>query len=161
MKAKRAKGVVGTLPDNEPSGFYADEAKKRQQQKQERSRARAAVRASTPIPNYKCYPFLFPNFDPATGKGAPCPLPKCTRCRDGVIHPMEHHNCPGFTPMFVEHDDAWKERMEERREHIREAKRNGTFYDENESGDYCEGEDADWVECEDDDCEDDGDPMSE
>ena len=82
-------------------------------------------------------------------------------CRDGVLHPMEHHNCPGFTPMFIEHDGAWKERMEERREHIREAMRNGTFYDENESGDYCEGEDEDWVECEDDDCEDDGDPMWE
>jgi hypothetical protein len=98
MKAKRARGVVGTLPDKEPSGFYADEAKKRQQQKQERSRARAAVRANTPIPNYKCYPFLFPNFDPRTGKGAPSPLPKCTRCRDGVIHPMEHHVCDGFKP---------------------------------------------------------------
>jgi hypothetical protein len=63
--------------------------------------------------------------------------------------------------MFSEHDQAWQDRMGARREAIREAKRNGTFFSEDESGDYCEGEDDDWVECEDDDCEDDGDPMWE
>jgi hypothetical protein len=155
MKAKRARGVVGTLPDKEPSGFYADEAKKRQQQKQERLAVARERRANTPIPNYQCYRFLFPNFDPKTGKGAPRPLPKCRVCREAVLHPMEHHTCEGFKPMFVEHDEAWKERMEARREHIRAAKANGEFYDDCEDEpeyDYCEG---------DEDCEDDGDPMWE
>ena len=41
MKAKRARGVVVTLPDEEPKGFYADEAKKRQRQKQKKAIARA------------------------------------------------------------------------------------------------------------------------
>jgi hypothetical protein len=151
----RATGTIVTLPDKEPKGFYADEAKTRQRQKQEKAIARAEARANTPIPNYVCYRFLFPNFDPKTGKGAPRPLPKCRVCRDAVLHPMEHHVCPGFTPLYVEHDQEWRDRMEVRREHIREAIRNGEFY----SDDYDEPE-YDYCE-EDDDCEDDGDPMWE
>jgi len=157
MKAKRARGVVVTLPDEEPKGFYADEAKTRQRQKQEEAIARAEARANTPIPNYVCYRFLFPNFDPKTGKGAPRPLPKCRVCRDAVLHPMEHHVCPGFTPLYVEHDEEWHDRMEARREMIREAKRNGTFYseDEDDLSGYEDEPEEDWCD------EDDGDPMWE
>ncbi len=156
----RPKGTV-LFDDTLNIHPVADDAKKRQRQKQKELRAQREARANRPVPNYITYSFLFPNYDPTTGKGAPSPLPKCKRCREATLHPREHHTCEGFKPMFVEHDEAWRERSEARREMIREAKRNGTFYDENESGDYCEGEDDDWVGCEDDDCEDDGDPMWE
>jgi hypothetical protein len=59
--------------------------------------------------------------------------------------------------MFVEHDEVWRERMEARREMIREAKANGQFYDECEddlSG-YEDEPEEDWCD------EDDGDPMWE
>jgi hypothetical protein len=74
---------------------------------------------------------------------------------------MEHHNCPGYVKKYEDWTEDRHQRWLEHCEAIRQAKRNGTFYDENESGDYCEGEDNDWVECEDDQWEDDGDPMWE
>jgi hypothetical protein len=146
----RTKGAV-LFDDTLVSNPVVDEAKKRQRQKQEESRFRAAERRERPVPNYICYAAAFPNFDPVTHTGAPCPLPKCRVCRDGVLHPMEHHNCPGFTPMFVEHDDAWKERMEARRE----AKRNGTFFSDDEDEPEEDEPEEDWCD------EDDGDPMWE
>jgi hypothetical protein len=165
----RPKGV---MTYHSPKNPVAEEAKRRQRQKQERLAADRERRANKPVPNYIAYSFLFPNFDPRTGKGAPSPLPKCTRCRDGVIHPMEHHVCDGFKPRFEDADkirerweagaDERRERAEARREHIREAKANGQFYDDCEDdncdadydeGDYCEGDDDGW------ECEHDGDPM--
>jgi hypothetical protein len=159
----RAKGTIVTLPDKEPTGFYADEAKKIQKQRQER-KIIADAKPPRPVPNYICYSFVFPNYDPKTGKGAPRPLPKCKPC-GGVIHPQEHHVCPGFQPMFPTTDpEERRAKWEEQREMIREAKRNGLFFDECsedepeedwDEGDYCEGDDDGW------ECEDDGDPMWE
>ena len=158
----RAKGTIVTLPDKEPSGFLVDEAKRLQQQRQERKIVSGAKPPSPP-PNWKCYPMIFvvgKNIDEhGNWKGGR--LPRCRKCQ-GNLPPREHHVCPGFQPMFPTTDpEECSANWEARREMIREAKRNGTFYDENESGDYCEGEDDDWVECEDDDCEDDGDPIWE
>ncbi len=158
----RAKGTIVTLPDKEPTGFYADEAKRLQQQRQERKIVSGAKPPSPP-PNWKCYHMIFvvgKNIDEhGNWKGGR--LPRCRKCQ-GNLPPREHHVCPGFQPMFPTTDPEERgAKWEARREAIREAKRNGTFYDENESGDYCEGENDDWVECEDDDCDDDGDPMWE
>ncbi len=146
-----------------------EDAKRRQDQKQRQLQEQRAARAERPVPNYICYSFLFPNYDPKTGKGAPRPLPKCKVCREAVLHPMEHHVCEGFKPMYVERTpeerqeleeqrrERQRERWEEQREMIREAKRNGLFYDEGNEDepeeDYCEGDDDGW------ECEDDGDSM--
>jgi hypothetical protein len=70
----RAKGLVVTLPDKEPKGLLADEAKKIQKQRQER-RIITAAYPRPPVPNYKCHPFLFPSYDPKTGKDAPAACP--------------------------------------------------------------------------------------
>jgi len=155
----RATGTIVTLPDKEPTGFYADEAKAIQKQRQERSRARAEARANTPIPNYLCYRELFAGFDPKTHRyadGRSRRVPKCRVCECN-LYPMEHHVCEGFKPKFVEHDEAWRERWEARREMIREAKRNGTFFseDEDDLSGYEDEPEEDWCD------EDDGDPMWE
>lgn len=131
----RAKGVVVTLPDKEPKGVLADEAKKIQKQKQER-KIIAGRKPPRPVPNYICYSFLFPDYDPKTGKGCPRPLPKCRVCHDAVLHPMEHHVCEGFKPMFAEHDEEWHERMEQRREMIRESRLEET--DESRNSHCCD-----------------------
>jgi hypothetical protein len=168
----RAKGTV-LFDDTLVSNPVVDEAKKRQRQKQEESRARAAERADRPVPNYVAYSFLFPNYDPKTGKGAPSPLPKCRRCREATLFPTENHVCEGFKPMYVERTpEEWqeleeqrrerqRERWEEQREMIREAKRNGLFFSEADEDepeeDWCEEDppEEDWCD------EDDGDPMWE
>lgn len=117
----RTTGRVLTLPE-EPKGVLADEAKQIQKQRQER-KIISGAKPPRPVPNYICYAFLFPNYDPKTGKGCPRPLPKCRVCRVAVLHPQENHVCRGYKPMFAEHDAEWHERTEARREAIREAKR--------------------------------------
>jgi hypothetical protein len=120
----RATGTIVTLPDKEPMGFYADEAKAIQKQRQERSRARAEARANTPIPNYLSYRELFAGFDPKTQRyadGRSRRVPKCRVCECN-LYPMEHHVCEGFKPKYVEYNEEWHERMEQRREMIREAR---------------------------------------
>jgi hypothetical protein len=74
------------------------------------------------VPNYICYPSAFPNYDPATGKGCPRPLPKCRVCGD-ILFPKDNHVCPGFTPKFVEHDDVWEQKQEAKRKEITESNR--------------------------------------
>ena len=70
---------------------------------------------------------------------------------------MENHKCEGFKPKYPEYTEERHRRWEEQREMIREAKRNGTFYSEDED-DLSGYED----EPEEDSCdEDDGDPMWE
>lgn len=96
-------------------------AKKLLEQKREEAAARREARANAPVPNYICYAWLFPNFDPKTGKGAPSPLPKCKKC-DGIIHPMDNHKCEGFTPKYVERTEETKQRWEAKREEIRESR---------------------------------------
>jgi len=89
--------------------------------KAEKSAARKAERDSRPVPNYICYPAAFPHFDPTTGRGAPSPLPTCHVC-GGRLHPMENHRCDGFTPKYVEKDQDWQDRQEQRREDIEESR---------------------------------------
>jgi len=156
----RRKGTV-LFDDTTVVHPVVEDAKRSQRQKQEEIRFRREARPERPLLNKDRYPNLYAKWLAGKGRGY-TKQAKCPVCRDATLHWDEPaHECEGFKPMFVEHDEAWHERMEARREAIREAKCDGTFYDENESGDYCEGEDDDWVECEDDDCEDDGDPMWE
>jgi len=115
----RPKGVVVYRSPKNP---IAEKAKKEQRQKQERLAMARAARAERPVPNYICYSFLFPDYDPKTGKGCPRPLPKCKVCREAVLHPQEHHVCEGFTPIYKERSEEDHERWEGRREEIREAK---------------------------------------
>lgn len=88
----------------------------------EKTAVRREARGNAPVPNYICYAWLFPNYDPKTGRGAPSPLPKCKKC-EGIIAPKEHHVCSGFQPKFVEHTPERKERWEAKREEIRESRR--------------------------------------
>lgn len=162
----RAIGKV-LFDDTLTKHSVVEDAKRRQQQKQRQLQEQRAARAERPVPNYVAYSFLFPNYDPSTGKGAPSPLPKCKVCRVAVLHPKEHHVCEGYKPQFEDADkvrERWeakreerRERWEQQREMIREAKANGMFYDEGNEDepeeDYCEGDDDGW------ECEDDGDPM--
>jgi hypothetical protein len=109
--------IVYRSPEN--SNVLA--AKKQLEQKREETAARREARANAPVPNYICYSWLFPDFDPKTGKGAPSPLPKCKKC-EGPIFPMEHHVCSGFKPKYVEHTPERRERWEAKREEIRESR---------------------------------------
>jgi hypothetical protein len=105
-----------------PKNPNVDAAKAKLKTEAEEKAARRERYLNAPVPNYICFAWLFPNFDPKTGKGAPKPLPKCHKC-EGTIFPMEHHDCPGFTPKYVEHTPEWKEKQEARREEIRESRR--------------------------------------
>jgi len=154
----RAKGTIVTLPDKEPFGFLVDEAKRLQQQRQERKIVSGAKPPSPP-PNWKCYPMIFvvgKNIDEhGNWKGGR--LPRCRKCR-GNLPPREHHVCPGFQPMFPTADpEERRAKWEARREMIREAKRNGTFFseDEDDLSGYEDEPEEDWCD------EDDGDPMWE
>ena len=154
----RAKGTIVTLPDKEPFGFLVDEAKRLQQQRQERKIVSGAKPPSPP-PNWKCYPMIFvvgKNIDEhGNWKGGR--LPRCRKCQ-GNLPPREHHVCPGFQPMFPTADpEERRAKWEARREMIREAKRNGTFFseDEDDLSGYEDEPEEDWCD------EDDGDPMWE
>ena len=149
----RPKGVVTY---RSPVNPIAEEAKQRQQQKQEQLAAERERRAARPVPNYLCYPEAFKLYDPKTGRWHGGRLPKCRVC-ECTLQPTENHVCEGFKPKYVEHDEAWHERWEERREMIREAKRNGTFFseDEDDLSGYEDEPEEDWCD------EDDGDPMWE
>jgi hypothetical protein len=84
-------------------------------------------------------------------------LPRCRKCQ-GNLPPREHHVCPGFQPMFPTADpEERRAKWEARREMIREAKRNGTFFseDEDDLSGYEDEPEEDWCD------EDDGDPMWE
>jgi hypothetical protein len=149
----RAKGVIVYRSPKNP---IAEEAKRTQQQKQRQLQERRSARAERPVPNYLCYPDAFKNYDPETGRWHGGRLPKCRVC-ECTLQPTENHKCEGFKPKFVEHDQDWLDRMEERREMIREAKRNGTFFseDEDDLSGYEDEPEEDWCD------EDDGDPMWE
>jgi hypothetical protein len=49
-------------------------------------------------------------------------VPPCHVC-GGLLFPEENHVCSGFVPKYVEHDDAWHERQEAKREEITESNR--------------------------------------
>ena len=105
-----------------PKNPNVDAAKAKLKAEAEEKAARRERYLNAPVPNYICYSWLFPNFDPKTHRGAPSPLPKCVKC-DGTIFPMEHHDAATcvFTPKYVEHTPERKEHSEARREEIRKA----------------------------------------
>jgi hypothetical protein len=153
----RAMGKV-LFDDTTVSNPIAEEAKKRQRQRQEELRARREARAQRPLLNRDRYPNLYAEWLAGKAKGFR-KLPKCPVCREATLHWDEpHHECEGFKPMFPENDQEWHDRMEAQREAIREAKRNGLFFSEDEddlSGNEDEPEEDESYE----DC--DGDPMWE
>jgi hypothetical protein len=92
--------------------------------KAEESKKRAEVRANTLVVNWKCYPMVFvvgKNID-AQGNWLGGLLPKCRVCQ-ALLPPREHHTCPGFVPKYVDHDAAWRDKQQARREAIRETRR--------------------------------------
>ena len=120
----RAKGVVVSLPDKEPKGFLADEAKKIQKQRQERK----IISKPSPPPNWKCYTMLFKvgvNIDANGNWLGRSRLPRCNRC-DGVLSPREHHVCPGYIPKFKEltqeDRENWESQREDRWQEMRQAR---------------------------------------
>jgi len=119
MKAERF-GVAGVKP-SVPTGALYLEAQRILKAKAEKSAARKAERYSRPVPNYICYPDAFKLYDPKTGRWHGGRLPKCKVCED-ILQPNENHQCSGFTPKYVEHDEGWHERQEARREEIRASK---------------------------------------
>ena len=122
MKSKRARGVVGTEPDLEPKGLLADQAKQIQKQRQEQKLLAAANAKPFVMLNKHSYRWLYEEHMARRKAGGTSRLPKCKRC-EAVLHWEEPaHVCPGFKPKFVEHDDAWKEKQEARREAIRESR---------------------------------------
>lgn len=120
----RPKGVVVTMPDKEPVGVVAIEAKQLLKAKQERLAAERARRAAIPVPNRIAYAWLHEAWKQHGG-----PIPPCKRCGE-LLHWEEHHECPGFIPKYVEHDEAWHERQEAKREEIRASKRRVRTCDE-------------------------------
>jgi hypothetical protein len=153
----RAMGKI-LFDDTLAPNPIAEEAKKRQRQKQEEIRLRREARPERPLLNRDRYPNEYAKWLKwyPSGHGK---QPKCWMCREATIFWDEPaHVCEGYKPMYVEHDQDWKDRWEAQREMIREAKRNGTFYDECAED---EPEEDDWEGDEDGrDCED-GDPMWE
>ena|SRR5215472_789852 len=96
--------------------------KEQAEAKASRREKEQARREAAGVPNYICYPAAFPNFDPTTGRGAPSPLPKCHVC-GGTLFPTENHKCQGWVPKYEVFTDERKDRLEQRRDEIREIKR--------------------------------------
>jgi hypothetical protein len=152
----RPKGVVVY---RSPLNPIAVEAEKHQKRERLRLQTQRAERAARPVPNHICYAAAFKNYDPKTGGwigGRRGPLPKCRVC-ECTLQPTENHVCEGFKPKYPERDEAWHERWEAQREAIREAKRNGLFFseDEDDLSGYEDEPEEDWCD------EDGGDPMWE
>ena len=119
---------------------------------------RREARPEKPLLNRDRYPNLYAKWLAQRQTGATSRLPTCKVCREATLHWDEPaHECEGFKPMFPEHDQSWHDRMEAQREAIREAKRNGLFFseDEDDLSGYEDEPEEDWCD------EDDGDPMWE
>jgi hypothetical protein len=140
--------------------------KRSQEQRQRQQQERAIARAARPLLNKHTYPDLYAKWlaDKAAGLGSK--LYKCRRCREATIHWDEPaHVCEGFKPMYEDPEVVearWEARAQERRERreyeieqIREAKRNGLFFDECSEDEPEE----DWFDEDESYEEDDGDPM--
>ena len=103
---------TGVWTYKSPVNAIAEEAKKRQRQKQELLAAARAKRAERPLLNRDRYPNLYAKWLEGKAKGY-SRQPKCPVCREATLHWDElAHECEGFKPMFVEHDQAWHDRME-------------------------------------------------
>lgn len=139
-----------------------EEAKRSQEQKQRQQQEQAAARAARPLLNKHTYPELYARW---VGNGGGL-LPKCRRCREYTIHWDEPaHVCEGYKPQFEDAEVVearYEARKDERRarreaevEAIREARRNGTLYDECREDEPEE----DWFDEDESYEEEDGDPM--
>jgi hypothetical protein len=116
MKPRR-QGVVATMPDTTPVGLQV-EAKKILAEREARLRADRARRSAIPVPNRICYATTaFLKWKPGDR------IPKCRVC-EGLLHPNDNHVCPGFTPKFVDHDEAWHQNQDSKRAEIKESNRN-------------------------------------
>ncbi len=144
---QRPKGV---WTYKSPVNAIAEEAKKRQRQKQELLAAARAKRAERPLLNRDRYPNLYAKWLAGKERGY-TKQPKCPVCRESTLHWNEPaHECPGFKPMYEEHDQEWRDRKDAEREAIHEAKRG--------NGIYCDGcgelvEDDDDARWHDENCE--------
>jgi hypothetical protein len=102
---------IALAADLVPKGSLAEEAKQRQQQEQERVALAAEKRqaAYDNAPNTVCYAeTAFKDWQPGMK------VPKCNVCR-GLLHPGEHHNCPGFKPRYRADGTTHAERAEMRK----------------------------------------------
>jgi hypothetical protein len=110
----RTKGIVGTRP-SEPTGELYQQAKQLLKAKADRLAADRARKAAIPVPNRICYAnTAFKNWKPGMR------VPPCRVC-GGLLFPEENHECPGFTPKYVEHDEEWEQHQEAKSEAIRES----------------------------------------
>jgi hypothetical protein len=142
-----------------------EDAKRRQEEKQRQNQERAQRRADQPLLNRDRYPQKYAKWlrEFPSGRGK---QPKCWVCREATIFWNEPaHVCEGFKPMYEDAEivqarweagaDARRERREAQIEAIREAKRNGLFFDECSEDEPEE----DWFDEDESYEEDDGDPM--
>ena len=104
-----------TRPDAD--GVALKEAKALLKAKTERLRAERERRAAHPVAEHP----------PATQRRRSRTGSRGWRCHGATVcgdllHPSENHKCSGFVPKYVEHDEAWHERQEFRREEMRASK---------------------------------------
>jgi hypothetical protein len=110
MKAKRAQGVIVTEAV-EPTGVLAAEAEEILRRKQEEREARAERREERyrTMPNRVCYAdTAFKDWKEGDN------IPPCIKC-GALLHPEEHHDCPGFHPRYQPNKPSPEERMKMRR----------------------------------------------
>jgi hypothetical protein len=108
-KTARTRGTVVNLPVE--VGSLAAEANQLQQQRQERIALAAEKRqaAYDNAPNTVCYAdTAFKDWKPGDK------VPPCNVCH-GLLHPGEHHNCPGFRPRYRTDGTTHEERAEMRK----------------------------------------------
>lgn len=121
--SNRPKGV---LVYSSPANPLVAEAERNQKQERLRLQTQRAERREqryNNAPNHITYRnvvfFVGKNID-ENGRWLGGKLPPCEVC-GGNLPPGEHHQCSGFQPKYIEHDDEWKERAEARREAKRKA----------------------------------------
>lgn len=105
----RTQGTVVNLPVE--VGSLVAEANQLQQQRQERIALAAEKRQADydNAPNTVCYAdTAFKDWKPSDK------VPKCNVCH-GLLHPGEHHNCPGFRPRYRTDGTTHEERAEMRK----------------------------------------------
>lgn len=122
----RPSGTVGVV--EKPSGGLWQEAQRILAAKEAKLKADRERKAAIPVPNWRCYPTAFRVGMDVDERGNWLPdanrTPRKCRVCESVLHKDENHVCSGFVPKYVEHDDAWHERQDAKREAIRESNRN-------------------------------------
>ncbi len=120
--SQRRRGTVGVV--EKASGALLEEAKAILKAKEQAATVRRAERANTPVPNHIAYRnivfFVGKNID-HNGNWLGGLLPKCRKCEER-LDPKDHHVCSGFTAKYVQHDQDWHDRQDQRREDIEESR---------------------------------------